>query len=115
MSTNFTMYSGDTKNLEITVKDEDDVAVDLTDCELFWELSLIVGLNPPLISKELGSGLTVVDAATGRFDIKIESGDTEGLVGSFVHEVRMIDDDDNVSTILQGTVTISAVQIDVTP
>lgn len=115
MSSDFTMYAGDTKNIEITVTDESNVAVNLTDAEIFWQMARVIGAVPSVLSKEIGAGLTVVDAVTGRFDILLDPSDTEGLSGVYHHEVRMIDGDGKVSTILQGTVTLSSVQIDVTP
>lgn len=113
MSSDFTMYAGDTKNVEITVTDEEGLVIDLTDCELFWELSRIVGVQPPLLDKEIGSGLTVVTAAAGRFDVRLEPEDTESLEGVYYHEAKLVDDQGDVSTILSGWITISPTQVQI--
>lgn len=114
-TTEFSMYAGDTKNLEITVKDEDGVVVDITGATFHWALALLIGVAPPVLTKTNGSGVTIVNAAAGRVDVKLESVDTESLSGKYAQELRLVDVDDNVATILQGVITILPTQTDVTP
>lgn len=107
----FELHAGDSRTLEVTVRDEDsDVVVDITDCDIFWVVSRVLG-SASLLTKEVGSGITVVDAPAGRFDIALNPDDTQALHGSYYHESRMIDDTGAISTILSGALTVTQTQL----
>lgn len=108
---NFELHAGDSRTLEITVRDEDSGdPVDITGCDLFWAVSRVLG-SASLFTKEIGSGITVVDEPTGRFDIELEPDDTQALHGSFYHEARMVDGTGALSTILHGALTVTETQL----
>lgn len=107
----FELHAGDSRTLEVTVTDEDsNVVVDITDCDVFWVVSRVLG-SASLLTKQVGTGITVVDAPAGRFDIQLDSDDTQELQGSYYHESRMIDDTGAISTILSGSLTITQTQL----
>lgn len=101
-----TMFAGDTKTLQVTVKDENGDAVDLTGASIRWQASRSVNKRPADLEKSVGDGITITDATAGRFDVTLDSADTEDLRGDFYHEAEVIDASGNVSTVFTGTLTI---------
>jgi hypothetical protein len=101
----FTMFSGDTKVLQITVTDEAGAAIDLTGVDLVWVLAKKV-TAAPLVTKEIGTGITITDAAAGKFEVAIAPADTENIKGDYYHECQM-DAGGAISTIMTGKVTIT--------
>ncbi len=102
----FEMRSGDFMPIEVTVKDELDAVVDITGHTIKWGL-----YDGPVIGSELfvytiGSGIVVVDAANGRFDVQIAKTDTIALAGRYHHEAELTDTATNPKTVMVGTVTI---------
>jgi hypothetical protein len=104
------MFAGDTKILEITVTDDSNAVINITGVLIRWQLSKTVK-DPPLVSKAVGSGITIVNGPAGRFDVLINPADTLALIGSHYHEVE-IDDSGVISTVLTGKVTITEALID---
>ena len=105
--TDFTMFQGDTKTLEFTVKDGDGAVVDLTGAtSIRWNLARRVS-SAAIITKDLDSGITVIDAANGRFDVSLTSADTENLSGRYYHEAEVIDASGDVATVETGATTIN--------
>jgi uncharacterized membrane protein len=105
--TDFTMYAGDSKTLAVTVRDADNVVVDLSGYTITWALSASVYDAEPLVSKTIGSGITVVDAAAGRFNVTIDPDDTADLRGAYYFEAEIVLSG-SVTTVLTGTATIVA-------
>ena len=103
----FVMRSGDDQIIEVTVKDESDVVVDLTGAAAIkWGLydGPVLGVEQAV--KTVGSGVTIVDAANGRFDIAIDPADTSSLEGRFHHEAEITDSASKIRTVMVGTATI---------
>ena len=105
-----TLHSGDTLILEVTVNDPTGSPVDLSSTTFAWALSkksasAVAPRGAALMTKALASGITLVDAATGRVDIALDPADTESLAGTYYHELQMTDTG-VVSTVLFGSVTI---------
>jgi len=105
-----TLHSGDTLTLEVTVNDSSGSAVDLTAATFTWAMSkksnsAVAPRGAALLTKALASGVTLIDAATGRIDITLDPADTESLAGTYYHELQMTDTG-VVSTVLYGSVTI---------
>lgn len=102
----FSMVRGDTKRLEVTVRDEAGAIVDLTGSSIRWRIARSVS-SVALISKAIGTGITVVNATLGRFDILLTAAESATLpVAALYHESEVIDSGGQVSTILRGTVTV---------
>lgn len=108
----FEMMAGDDKRLEVTVLDEDDVAVDLTGATAIrWKLARSVR-STALVSYSLGGNIAVIDAAAGRFNVTIDGADTESLKGLHYHEADIVDASGKTGTVIYGTVTIRPSLVD---
>lgn len=88
---NFYMYAGDTKNLNISVTNDDGSPLDLTGCTITWVLKK----NNSELVKTTTNGV-----------IELEPSDTSDLYGIYPHECELTDQTGNVSTIFIGKVTI---------
>ena len=106
MSADFTMYSGDTKLLEITVLDQDGDPVDLTGATVKWQMAKKVTSDTPVLSKEIGSGVVIMNPTAGRFDISLQPADTAAIKGAYYHEAEITESGGDVATVLAGTITI---------
>jgi hypothetical protein len=113
MAEDFTMYAGDDKRLEVTVLDEDGVAVTLAGAQAIkWKLAKSPR-SAVIASHSLVDGnVSVIDAAAGRFNVLIDPADTESLSGLYYHEAELTDSAGNVGTCMAGTVTIRPTLID---
>jgi hypothetical protein len=106
---NFTMKSGDSKTLEVTVRDAAGVAIPLAGTpSVEWNLARTVR-SAAALTKTLGAGVTIIatnaalgEVNCGRLDIAISHTDSEALDGEFVHDCLLIDDSGARSTIFQG-------------
>lgn len=108
MANDFTMYAGDTKVITATTEDGEGAPYDLTGITaLRWKLARTVTSTTALVQKELSAGIEIIDADAGRFDITLDSVDTETLKGEYYHEAELIDALDRVATVFAGTITIS--------
>lgn len=101
---NFEMYQGETKHLYIKVVDGDGNLINLTSGVVVkWGVKKAHYADRFLISKETGGGIEI---RNGVAIVMIEPDDTEGLIGEYQHEARLIDEFENVSTILTGVVVV---------
>ena len=101
---NYTMFSGDSKVITVTVTDADGAAVNLTGATISY---VIFDDGSATITKTVGSGITVTDAAAGTFTITLAASDTASLAGAYYHECQVTDSSGNISTIFTGTVTMN--------
>jgi hypothetical protein len=102
----FAMVRGDTKRLEVTLRNDAGVAQDIAGNSIRWRIGKTVA-GPSLLSKAIASGITVVDAPTGRFDVLITAAESAVFTpGTFYQECEVIDGSGNVSTVFRGVVTI---------
>lgn len=92
-----TVYKGQTKTWRVPVSDEDGAAVNLTTVdEIEFQVKRRAGnADPPLISKSLGDGVTVLDQTDpdtlGSFEIRLEASDTSGMdEGVYRYDVVLI-------------------------
>ncbi len=99
----FTLPAGDNAVLEITVRNPDQTAMDLTGVALKWSSQK---LDDPStrIDLTLGNGLTMVDAVNGRLDVEIPKA-TIVEPGPHMHELEVISGGDS-QTVLQGNITV---------
>lgn len=103
----FTMWSGDSKVLEVAVTDVDDEAVVLTGATINYVLQKSSRGGQAIISKSTTDGISITNALAGKFEITIDASDTADLAGDYYHECQVTDSSSNVSTIFVGTVTIN--------
>lgn len=101
-------FSGDHLVLEVTVQDDAGSVLDLTGIQaLVWELAKTVKSSTAHVTKSIGSGITVINATSGRVDVAIVPADTASLKGEKYHEMQMTDSNGNVSTVMYGKFTIT--------
>ena len=93
--------------LQVSVVDQDGNVFSLVGVSaIVWSLSRELGCDPVLITKTLGSGITVTDAAAGKLEIKIDAADNLILSGIFEHELTVTDSISDKSTVMVGTANI---------
>lgn len=84
-------FSGDNLDILFTVSDGDNPGnpKDLTGASIDWVLAKQQG-KAPLITKSIGSGVTITDAANGKGTVSIQQADTENLKGdTYWHELQV--------------------------
>lgn len=104
-------FSGDHANLNFTLTDDNDTALDLTGAlAIEWQLAQRVSSSSALITKTLGSGITITNASGGLITVALIPADTASLKspdGSpYYHECQVTDASGNVSTVTYGTFEI---------
>lgn len=103
----FTMFKGDTKVLEVTVKDQDDAVVDISGTLIKWQLAKKSKDTTALISKSTVDGsITIVDGPNGRFNVLLEPEDTEELPAKAYYHEAEVNDGGLISTVMTGTATL---------
>jgi hypothetical protein len=105
MALDHTMTQGDTLALDFDSVDEAGDVVSLIGATIRWQLSK-ASRKTALISKEIGAGITVTDAAGGLYTVLLEPVDTLDLQGTFYYEVEVVDADGRVSTVRRGEIEI---------
>ena len=102
---NFNLHAGDNPSIPVTVKDSADVVVDITAATAIkWNLYRD-SRGTALVTKTLGSGITVTSGVGGIFTIALVAGDTSALFGYFYHEAELTLGG-NISTVLTGYIQI---------
>lgn len=104
---NFEMFSGETKNIVITVTDSNTgVVVDLTGATVKWSLKKTFNAPDDVYKDSSTGGIIITEAVNGKFSVNLASDDTKLLAGSYVHIAKIIDAIGNTSIVTVGTVTI---------
>lgn len=98
-------YSGDSRNLIISVIDENNTEIDLTGAAIEW---VLINQGEIILSKSIGSGITINNASGGQFAIALTVNDTRKLLGTYPHMARVTTSNGNSSIVLTGTITIQA-------
>lgn len=93
---NFSMFAGDTKNINVTMTD----GTPLSGSSIKWGL---LKQGATVVSKTTSNGITVAGSV---FTIKLNASDTVGFVGRYYHEAEVTDMFGNVSTVMTGFITI---------
>lgn len=103
----FEIWQGDGHEIEITVTDDAGEPYNLaTVLALTWSLAETWG-GTALVSKAIGTGITITDAAAGKLAIEILSADTAGLTGKdYVHQTKMTDAIGQTYTISYGKAVV---------
>lgn len=104
------MHSGDSKTLDVTVKNTAGAVVDLTSFTATWEASVLNAdgsfAASPSITKSTVSGITITDAEGGELQIVLQPSDTDSLTGDFYHELELTSGGGVISTVMTGKLTI---------
>ena len=102
---NFEMVSGDTKDIVVTVFDELDQVVPIDGALITFILS-VNEFSAALVTKTIGAGIVITNAAGGEFTVTLDVADTEPLVGEHYFEAEVTDTGGRVSTVVLGVIDI---------
>lgn len=103
---NFEIVAGDTVKINISVTDQNNAAVDLTNATVTW--LLYKNLNDTAVSKSTTTGITITNVRGGVFQISLTAADTQNLAGMYTHAAKVTDALGNAITVTTGTATIDA-------
>lgn len=106
LETNFDMVSGDSKDIVVSVLDESDQVVPITGASATFILSK-TRFTAALVTKTVGSGITITDGAGGVLTVSLLPADTEPLIGQHYFEIELIDTNAKESTIVVGYINIA--------
>ena len=102
----FTMTEGDTKLIDVTVKDRNTGdPVNITGVTISWKVFKGYGKTAAL-TKTTASGISITDGANGVFRITITAGDTANFVGTYNHAAQVPFSDSTIQPVLRGTMTV---------
>jgi len=104
---------GDDETYELTITDRNDVPINLTGCLLWFTVKRDESETDAqaLAQKMIGAGITVVNAATGRADVRLAAADTASLSGKrakLVWDCQIKDAAGLVSTVDSGALLVDA-------
>lgn len=106
------MIAGDTRNLNVTVFDEDNGGnKNIANATIRWVL-YNEETDTSALTKTLAGGITVTNGLLGQFTVALTPANTVSLTpGVYYHEVEVTDESGNVSTVLTGHITINPTRI----
>ena len=96
--------AGDSLRLDFTVEQSDGtVFPSLSTCTIAWHLDQVspLGPGPSLLTKSLGSGVTLNNAGTGSVSVAIGPGQIKAL-GSMLHSLIVTTAGGDVYTVAKG-------------
>ena len=100
------MWSGDHKNLQVTVYDGDGASIDLSGASVIWMVSEgVEGASLLKRSTDSGCGISVSGST---FTVSLSPAHTSGSAGTLYHEAQVRDGFGDISTVLTGHATIHA-------
>jgi hypothetical protein len=104
---NFSMYQGDTKNIEIEVTDANDAILPLDPYDGIRWVMYHPTTKALVLEKTLGDGITVPTPANGVLVISLEPSDTESVVpNTYNHECELMNGATVVATVTTGIIKI---------
>lgn len=86
--------------LDLTAKDpktKNKTIVDLTGAQSITFTMRQTKTSPVIVTKNLGVGITVTNAAGGKYTVKLDPSDTTDLEGIYIFETKIVDASDNVT------------------
>lgn len=98
------LWSGNDAEIHATITDTDaGVPKDLTGSAITWVLAKAQG-KPPLITKTVGTGITLTLPLQGKCTVTLVPADTEAIKGlkTYYHEMRVVDAAAKKVTVLYG-------------
>ena len=98
---NFKIWSGDHKDLVITIKNSAGTVVDITGVTLKWILAAAPG-EAALVTKLSPDDVEITDGQNGVCKVHLIPADTASLAGVYYHEMELTDTSSNVSTTHTG-------------
>jgi len=102
---NISMLAGNSKQLIVSIVDQNNNPVDLTSMNVQWVLK--DSTNTVILSKTVGNGITITNATQGQCTITISSSDSKNLLGTYTHQASIIDSQNNSSVVFVGTIVVN--------
>lgn len=100
-------HSGNDVELNYTVTDQAGVAKDLTGAQAVIFVIAPSAGKAGLVTKSLGSGITLTTPLQGKFRVTLVPADTEGLKGKpYYHEARVTDAAGKKVTVTYGILNL---------
>ena len=99
----FTMYAGNTRILNFTVKNEEGTEVDIDDAEAAIYAMFNPSTEDEVMRLELGDGITLAGAIV---TVTIPATETALVPGEYVFELELTDASSYVHTLAQGAATV---------
>ena len=100
---NFTMYSGDTQDITVTVVDDDSASVAMTGMSIEWVMARAPGQTAVVTKTTDDSDITI---SGNTFSFTIDPADTTSLDGRYYHEAEATDGGGDIATVMVGWITI---------
>jgi len=107
------MFAGDTRDIVVSVVDQDGVKVNLGTASVIWKMAKSdwkTNTSAVLITKNSSAGQ--IGLADGSFTVHLASADTMTLEGTYYHEAQITLADGTIGTPLTGKVKIKQNVID---
>lgn len=102
----FTMFSGDTKTLAVSVTEESDNSpTNIENATVAWKVARSLK-TAAVISKSTSSGITITSGTLGLLEITLDPADTASLSGDYMHELQITFQDGEVATVMKGVMTV---------
>lgn len=112
MSTNFKITQGDSFLLQVTYKDQDDVAIDISGYNIVMEIKDKPGGKVLCASCTIGDGITLTDPQNGIFNINVSPEKTRKFTYPRAsYQVQGTYSEDN-TTFVEGWFEVNAGTID---
>lgn len=102
---NYELFSGDTAVFNVSVKDQDDIAKDITGASARFVMARNTG-KTPVVDITTGTGITITDSVNGLLTITVAAALTTALSGSYRYEVELTDVAGRVSTVAYGSIAL---------
>jgi hypothetical protein len=99
--------AGDTLVAIVHVTDDDGTDYDLSAVTAVDFVLATRRGGTPVVSKALGDGVTITDAAGGLLRVVVESAETLSLAGNYHHETR-VTEPSRVATVSVGSLYVTA-------
>jgi len=100
-------YAGDTKDIEVTIYDQDGQLKDLANSELTYALIYDDAKNPYTLFQKTSVGAIEIEiTGTGKCVIHLLPGDTFSFNGTFRHQLHLVDENGYAGIVMSGKVQI---------
>ncbi|MDP4224916.1 MAG: hypothetical protein Q8910_00905 [Bacteroidota bacterium] len=99
------LYSGDSRSLQITVTDDIENVIDITGANIRF----VLGQNQVVMLEKNSQdgGVLLTDPKNGLFTVNVLSRDTQALNGAYDYAIRLTDASGNSSIILNGIFNVT--------
>lgn len=104
------IISGDDHEITFTITDASDAAKSLTGAtSLKWSVFALTDLSTAVLAKTTSSGVSLVNVDDTNDGVKVvlTQADTNGLAGTYRHELEVVDSASKKSTLAKGIISIA--------